>query len=185
MAFILPAGPTSDRWPQVASNVGPQMNAAHPTTSLHEITAETVRAVTGLAVREDQQHLVASNAVSLAQALFSPEAWYRAIYFGENLVGFVMLYDESLRSPAPENPEIGVWRFMVDAKYQGKGIGRDALSLVIEHVRAKGLFRRLGLSYVPGPGSPEEFYRRLGFTHTGRVEGSEVVLELALAASEA
>lgn len=148
--------------------------------SLREIDASTVRAVTRLAVREDQQHFVASNAVSLAQALFAPEAWYRAIYLGEALAGFVMLHDESLRSPAPQRPAISVWRFMVDARYQGQGVGRAALALVIEHVRAKGLFDTLELSCVPGPGSPEAFYRSLGFAPTGRIDEGERVLALPL-----
>lgn len=38
--------------------------------------------------------------LSVGQALFAPEAWYRAIYLHEEPVGFVMLYDESLRVPA-------------------------------------------------------------------------------------
>lgn len=38
------------------------------------------------------------------------------------------------------------------------------------------------LSFVPGPGSPEPFYLGLGFRHTGRVEGRELVLELSLQA---
>jgi GNAT superfamily N-acetyltransferase len=107
---------------------------------------------------------------SLAQALFSPEAWYRAIHVGTELAGFVMLYDESLRSPAPERPRIAVWRFMIDAAFQGRGIGRSALLLVIEHVRAKGVCSRLELSYVPGPRSPENFYRGLGFKPNGKVD---------------
>ena len=48
--------------------------------TLREITSETVRAVTKLAVHPSQVGFVASNAVSLAEALFSSEAWYRAIY---------------------------------------------------------------------------------------------------------
>jgi len=161
-------------------NVRPQVNRSSAPVSLREITAETVRAVTRLSVREDQQHFVASNAVSLAQALFAPEAWYRAIYLGEEMVGFVMLFDESLRAPAPGRPEVGVWRFMVDATYQGKGIGRAALERVIEHVRAKGIFEKLELSYVQGPGCPEAFYRALGFAPTGKIDEGEVVLALAL-----
>ena len=50
----------------------------------------------------------------------------------------------------------------------------------IEHVRAKGLFASLELSYVPGPGCPEAFYLGLGFRHTGKVDGNEIVLELPL-----
>jgi diamine N-acetyltransferase len=67
--------------------------------TLREITSDTVRAVTALSVAEPQRAFVAPNAVSLAEALFASEAWYRAIYHAEELAGFVMLYDESLRPP--------------------------------------------------------------------------------------
>lgn len=148
--------------------------------TLEEITAETVREVTKLSVREDQKHFVATNAESLAQALFAPEAWYRAIYVENELAGFVMLHDESLRAPTPPEPCVGVWRFMIDAKFQGKGIGRAALQQVIEHVRAKGIHSKLELSYVPGPGCPEAFYRSLGFHPNGKIDEGEIVLELDL-----
>ena len=148
--------------------------------TLREITEHTVVAIVKLSVAESQQRFVAPNAVSLAQALFSKEAWYRAIYIGDEPVGFVMVYDESLRTPPPEAPGVGVWRFMVDERHQARGIGRRALALVIDHVRAKGVFASLELSYVPGPGCAEPFYRAMGFRHTGRMDGDEVVLELPL-----
>lgn len=148
--------------------------------SLREITAETVRDVIRLSVAESQKGFVAPNAVSLAQALFSPEAWYRAIYADETPVGFVMLSDESLLTPPPATPQVGVWRFMIDARHQGRGYGRTALQQVIAHVRAKGQFRALELSYVPGPGCPEPFYAALGFRPTGRIDEGEIVLELPL-----
>ena len=148
--------------------------------TLREITADTVRSVIRLAVADSQKGFVATNAVSLAQALFAPEAWYRAVYFGDEVVGFVMLEDESLRTSPPEKPKVGVWRFLIDTNYQGRGIGRAALLRVIEYVRAKSLFDKLELSYVPGPGCPEPFYRGLGFADTGRMDGPEVVLELML-----
>ena len=151
--------------------------------SLRPITAETVRAITSLSVSESQKGFVAPNAISLAQALFAPEAWYRAVYLGEEPVGFVMLEDESLRSPPPDDPKIGVWRFMIDARFQGRGIGKAALLRVIEHARSKGPFKVLRLSYVPGPGCPEPFYLGLGFLHTGEVDGNEVILELPLCSS--
>jgi diamine N-acetyltransferase len=154
--------------------------AAPDLVTLREITDETVVSIVKLSVAESQKGFVAPNAVSLAQALFSKEAWYRAIYAGDEPVGFVMLYDESLRTPPPDAPSVGVWRFMVDERHQGRGIGRQALARVIEHVRAKGVFSTLELSYVPGPGCPEPFYRSMGFRPTGRMDGDEVVLELAL-----
>ena len=136
--------------------------------TLREITAETVRVVTELSVTEHQKRFVATNAESLAQALFAPEAWYRAIYLDDEPVGFVMLSDDSLLDPVPAHPEMGLWRFMVDAKHQHRGVGRAAMQLVLEHVRGKGLFEKMSLSYFPDEGSPEPFYRSFGFQPTGR-----------------
>jgi diamine N-acetyltransferase len=72
---------------------------------------------------------------------------------------------------------------MIDAQFQRQGIGTAALRAIIAHVRKKGMFDTLELSYVPGPGSPEPFYRRAGFEPTGRIDEGEVVLELRLARS--
>src|ERR1700704_5027106 len=120
--------------------------------SLREITAETVRQITSLSVRADQERFVASSAVSLAQALFSQEAWYRAIYVAESSAGFVMLRDESLRAAPPPTPQVALWRFMIDSKFQRQGIGAAALQQVITYVKSKALFSSLTTSYVPGPG---------------------------------
>ncbi len=161
------------------ANVSPGMSAVGPLVSLRSITSATVRAVCALQVAETQAGYVAPNAISLAEALFSPKAWYRAIYLQEQVVGFVMLYDQSLGVRAASHPKAAIWRFMIDAGSQGKGIGRAALLLVVEHVRSKGLFSALSLSYVPGPGCAEEFYLGLGFQPTGKVEDGEVELELS------
>jgi len=156
------------------------MNSIADQVTLREITADTLRSVLNLSVTEYQNRFVASNAVSLAQALFAPEAWYRAIYLAEVPVGFVMLSDQSLLDAVPENPEIGVWRFMVDAKYQRRGVGRAAMLQVIDHVRRKGMFPKLAISYVPAEGGPEQLYLSLGFRPTGAMDGDEIIMELPL-----
>ena len=69
---------------------------------------------------------------------------------------------------------------MVDQRFQRRGIGEAALRLVIGMVRERGIFRSLKLTYVPGPGAPEPFYRGLGFVPTGRVEDGEIEMELRL-----
>jgi hypothetical protein len=48
------------------------------------------------------------------------------------------------------------------------------MDLVIDYVRTRPDAAGLFVSYVPGPGSPKEFYEGLGFADTGRVEGGEV-----------
>lgn len=152
--------------------------------SLREINAETVRSITELAVAPSQERFVAVNALSLAEALFSREAWFRAVYLAEQPVGFVMLYDESLRVSPPSKPQLAIWRFMIDLKYQRQGIGGEALRQVIEHARSKPALSSLLVSYVPGEGSPERFYKKHGFVPNGQIEEGEIVLELDLKRNE-
>jgi diamine N-acetyltransferase len=144
--------------------------------TLQAITEDTVNAVIKLAVRPDQQAFVASNAVSLAQALFSDEAWYRAIHADGELVGFVMLSDETLKASPPAEPNIGLWRLMIDARHQRRGIGKEVIRLVLDHVRSRPGVRHFYTSYVPEPGGPGPFYLSLGFEPNGEVEDGEVVV---------
>jgi len=133
-----------------------------------------VRAICALEVRPEQRGFVAPNAVSIAEAYFEPNAWFRAVCAGETPIGFVML-DEDL-----EKEEYFLWRFMVAAEHQVKGYGRRALDLVGEHVRGLPGARELVSSYVPGDDGPGGFYRRYGFVETGEVDEGERVIRLEL-----
>ena len=54
-----------------------------------------------------------------------------------------------------------LWRFMIDARYQRRGYGRSALSLLADTLRNQGV-KQLSTSYVPGAGGPHEFYLSFG-----------------------
>jgi diamine N-acetyltransferase len=140
---------------------------------LREITSETVRQVTALAVAPDQEGYVASNAISIAEAYFEPKAWFRAIAAGDELVGFAMVYRD------PPAGEFYVWRFMIDAAHQGHGYGRRAVELLVDEARGDGA-EKVTLSVVPGDRSALGFYKRLGFAETGDVHGQEIELALQL-----
>lgn len=111
---------------------------------LREVTAETVRGICAPSVAPAQRRFVATNAESIAEAYFTKEAWFRAVYADETPVGFVMLHDD------PREPRYYLWRFMVDAEHRGKGYGRRAMGLLVEHVKARPGAAELLLSYVPG-----------------------------------
>jgi diamine N-acetyltransferase len=142
--------------------------------TLREVSKDTVREICRLAVSPSQANFVAPNAVSIAEAYFEPKAWFRAIYADDAPVGFVMLFDD------PETPAYFLWRLMVAAEHQGNGLGRKAMDLVIDHVRSRPGAKELLTSCVPGEGSPEPFYRAIGFQPTGTVDDGEVVLRLEL-----
>lgn len=148
--------------------------------TLREITADTVRAVCKLVA--EPAGFVAPNATSIAQAYFHPEAWFRAVYADEEPVGFVMLEDSSLLPNPPAQPEVFLWRFMIDARHKRKGYGHAALRLVIDDVRRRHpTLASLSTSCVPGAESPRPFYESLGFVFTGDVDDGEEVMLLSLA----
>ncbi len=153
----------------------PAMPAPDAVVSLREITKDTVRRIVQLKVAPDQERFVATNGMSIAEAHFSPEvAWFRAIYAGEVPVGFMMLEDDAAKQ------KVFLWRFMIDARYQGRGFGRRALERVIAHVRTRPGAVGLETSCVPGDGSPCPFYERMGFAYTGAEEDGERVMRLEL-----
>jgi diamine N-acetyltransferase len=142
--------------------------------TLRELTGETVRAICDLEVAPEQRGYVAPNAVSIAQAYFEPKAWFRAVYAGETPVGFVMLELDTAAK------EYFLWRFMIAAEHQRRGYGRQALDLVVDHVRRLPGATKLVSSFVPGEHGPRGFYLGYGFVETGEVHGGERVIELAL-----
>jgi len=133
--------------------------------SLREITIDTVLEITRLAVAPEQQRFVLSNGESIAQAYFLRDiAWFRGVYADDIPVGFVMLADDVAEQ------DYHLWRFMIDARYQGRGDGRRATELLLEYVRSRPGAHVLTVSCVPGEGSPGPFYERLGFQPTGEIK---------------
>jgi diamine N-acetyltransferase len=162
----------------------PMVKTPPQPVSLREVTADTVRAICKLVA--DPPGYVAPNAVSIAQAYFHPEAWFRAIYAGDVPVGFVMLDDSSLRPDPPAVPAVFLWRFMIDAPSKGQGYGRAALRLLIADLQQRHpRLETLGVSCVPGPHNPRPFYESLGFVFSGEVSDGEEVGQLPLATGPA
>jgi diamine N-acetyltransferase len=140
--------------------------------TLRRISGKTVRAICNLSVAENQRKFVAPNAVSIAQAYFCKNAWFRAIYADETPVGFVMLHE------VPERGKYYLWRFMIDFRYQGRGYGHRALELVIKRVKKMPKAKALSLSVVRGEGSAENLYLEFGFKFTGKIEEGEHIMKL-------
>ncbi len=142
--------------------------------SLQEITEDTLSDILSLEVNEAQQHLITSNAKSIAQAHFSRYSWMRAVYAGEVAVGFILLYLE------PNKPRYEIWRFMIDKDYQGLGYGRIAMELVIEFVKDLPGSTEINLCYVPEKGNSSGFFKKLGFVDSGEFHGNEKEMKLEL-----
>ena len=86
--------------------------------------------------------------------MFEPKAWFRAVVADDVPVGFVMLsVDEAA-------PEYYLWRFMIDERYQGRGYGRAAIGLLIDHVRTLPRRDRAARQLEPEPRRPRAVLSR-------------------------
>ena len=150
--------------------------------TLRELTDANRDAVMALRVAASQKQFVGSVAGALESAVESPEGnpWYRAIYAGDEPVGFVMLsWDVTPDPPRIIGPWF-LWKLIIDERHQRRGYGRDAVRLVADIVRAEGGTELL-TSYLPGAREPWPFYKSLGFRPTGELdENGEIILSLDL-----
>lgn len=140
--------------------------------TLREITAENVRSICDLAVKNEQNIYVVSNAIAIAEACFSEEEWFRAIYADDIPIGLAVLKVQ---------PDIGkylLWRFMIDARYQKSNYGRRAMELLINHVKTRPNSVEFLTSVVPGEHCPQGFYESLGFQLTGEWDDGEAIMRL-------
>lgn len=157
--------------------------ALEKTPDIHfmRITASTMNQVCDLSKSLSAVHrsMVADNVRSIAEAYFSPSAWMRAIYADDAPIGFIMTHTGSDYEDGIDCPGVFLWRFMIAEPYQGKGYGKLAIEKLIVHLKAMGI-PLLYTSCGQGEGSPEDFYRKLGFLATGDYYGDEIELVLEL-----
>jgi diamine N-acetyltransferase len=147
--------------------------------ALREITGSNLRTVLALRVTDEQRKVYPrSNSYSIAEGHHPPDddlVWMRAIYAGDDPVGFLMT------SEAPDRGEYFLWRLMIDADHQGNGYGSRAVRILIDRIKASSNPKFLMTSHLRGDSDAGSFYQRLGFEYTGEVlEGQDHLMRMDL-----
>nr|WP_306270535.1 GNAT family N-acetyltransferase [Ornithinimicrobium sp. HY1793] len=149
---------------------------------LVELTHENIGPYRRLRTHRTQERFVATMDQSFADALFpEPEnghpvvAVLRGIEADGEPAGFLMWADAINEG----TPDPYLWRFLIDRRHQGRGIGRQALDLWTADLRAAGQ-TAVEASWVQAPGGPEAFYLKAGFALTGEMDDDEAVARLEL-----
>lgn len=137
--------------------------------TLREIDQDNIDLVADLRVAESQKFHVASVGKTLWQAGQRRDMWVRAICAGAEPVGLVALVQ---RKPAPgeERFEMHFARLLVDARHQGRGHGREAVRLAIEHARALPGCSGMKISHMPSNREAGRLYGEFGFRYTGAAD---------------
>lgn len=128
-----------------------------------------------LQVSDAQKPYVAAPAVLLARAYAYRNLNSRAFFIDddETHLGMGLYYD------CPELDAYDLSQFFIDAHYQGRGFGRQAVQLVLEEMRRERQYKKVVLCYIEGNEAAKKLYESFGFTETDR-DGDEIGMELLL-----
>jgi len=148
---------------------------------LIEVTKENWYEVCKLSrtLTPDQRKCVADNSMSIAQAHFNANAWYRAIALDQVPIGFVMMDIDFQADIVEDNPSHVLWRFMIGEPWQKKGYGKQALDILFDQYRKEGI-RTIYTSCHMEEYGPYRFYMKYGFVDMGFMADGEEVLKLVL-----
>lgn len=149
---------------------------------LRKVDLSNVWDVTRLTVRPDQKSFVASNGNSIIEAFAVRESGHAALPFGlyadGELVGFVLFgYDYMEGDPEVARRNYLICRFMIDQRYQGRGLGKAALTACLDYLRTYpcGPGTHCWLSYAPENTVAKAMYHAAGFEENGEWCGGEIV----------
>lgn len=141
---------------------------------LEKVTGENWRE--DLSVSEEQKHFVSDPMRLLARAYAYREngSYACVIYDDENPVGMALYYD------CPEMQAYDFSQLFIDQRYQGKGYGKEAATLLLDRMRKERKFEKVCLCYIEGNTAAKNMYESLGFYHTGDVDEDEIIMELKI-----
>jgi diamine N-acetyltransferase len=144
--------------------------------TLEAVTIDNFEVLMDMELPADQAAYLASNAYSIAQSHYYPDYRPRAIYCDGVPAGFA-LYD--VRGD-DEAGHYAIYRLMVNHPRQHQGIGRAAMALLLDEIRACPDVRRITICYKPDNANAQRFYASLGFVETGIDQRDEMVAEIRL-----
>jgi diamine N-acetyltransferase len=153
-----------------------------PRLTLVDIDDTNWRAAVAIRVGPEQLRFVADHQpvalVSLAKAFVRPggRIWKpMAILDHAEMVGLI-----TLAHPVDAS-ECELLHFVIDHACQGRGLGRLALSLVVDHVReALPVCRSIALAVDSDNTIARRLYEPMGFRHTGLERAGDPLYRLEL-----
>jgi diamine N-acetyltransferase len=136
------------------------------------IVPENYDSALALAVKVGQERFVAPIVKSLADAFVYREARFRLAFHNGVAVGYVLVF------PFDEGNWriVNIVRLMIDARYQGEGLGRELLSATLDWIcTLSPKVDRVRISTIPENEIALRLYRSAGFEEAG-IENGEVAL---------
>ncbi|MGA5680861.1 GNAT family N-acetyltransferase [Bacillus cereus] len=115
-----------------------------------------------LSVKAEQRTFIASNLYSIAEVQFLDSFYAKGIYVGNKMIGFTIFRID------PDDNNYWIYRLIIDEKFQGKGIGKQAIYLVIEEITQNNNTNipLIMIGYHPENLTAKFVYKKAGFIET-------------------
>ena len=146
---------------------------------IKDIDAENVFDVCELTTNQNgigtiMEEYLCCNAVSIAEAKYFSEMFPNAIYNNNVPIGFFM-YKRTEEKPDTAT----LCRFMIDYRFQHKGIGKKAFEHILRGLKIQGV-RKVILMIDDTNIIAKKLYLSFGFQFTGKIDKDEYYYELEM-----
>ena len=130
---------------------------------------------TDLEVTEEQKNFVCNSLVMLARAWLHRKLRPRVfnVYANDTPVGMGMYLDD------PEKNAYDFCQLFIDRRYQGKGYGKAAVSLVLDAMKEEGKYEKVSMCYVEGNDASRKLFEQFGFVEVSH-PWDEIFMEKTL-----
>lgn len=114
------------------------------------------------------------NAISIAEAKYNAEMYPNAIYNNNALIGFFMYKRTESHAETAK-----IYRFMVDDRFQHKGLEKKALGYILRGLKIQGV-KKVVLIIDSTNENLKSLYLSFGFYFTEKIDKNEYCYELEL-----
>lgn len=141
---------------------------------LKQVTKENWYECNSLEVYKEQEGIVAPNYNSIIISLLYDNWHSKCIYEDNVLIGFLLYgIEEDTGKPM-------LLRYMVDKKFQGKGLGKKALLKLLDLIKIEYGNIKFYTTVSPKNVSAEKLYESVGFEKNGEIMWDENVMVIKL-----
>lgn len=135
-----------------------------------EITCDNWKECIKLKMNEEDKNFICTNVYSIAEAQFYPKAISKAIYDGEQMVGYTLFGEDENDSNL-----FYIDRLMISSDFRNKGYAKEAIQLIIKEAVKSG-FDLIGTSTELENVKMQSLLRKLDFyTKNELDDGGEVI----------
>lgn len=146
---------------------------------IKSVTKENLVGILDLHVAENQKPYIETTEQCLKEAL--EESWYEpaGLYKDGCLVGFAMY---GLFISESGNGRVWLDRYLIDERYQGKGLGSEILGILIKYLANKYNHNKIFLSVYDDNKCAIRLYEKFGFEFNGEfdVNKEKVMMKVIL-----